>query len=79
MYYNTNNKAELHKRHPTPQFPGKVADWGQFKEDWESYRSLYQFGLNPEVMIDMLKLTLPAGMQETICLYRQQQPSITGA
>ena len=28
-------------------------------------------------MIDLFKLTLPAGMQETIRLYRQQQPGIT--
>ena len=28
-------------------------------------------------MIDLFKLTLPAGMQETIRLYQQQQPGIT--
>lgn len=76
-YYNTTTMAELRKRHPTPQFSGKVSDWGQFEEDWESYRSLYQIGLHPEVMIDLFKLTLPTGMQETIRLYRQQQPGIT--
>ena len=76
-YYNTTTMAELRKRHPTPQFSGKVSDWGQFEEDWESYRSLYQIRLHPEVMIDLFKLTLPTGMQETIRLYRQQQPGIT--
>ena len=54
-----------------------MADWGRFEEDWDSYRSLYQIGLHPEVMIDLFKLTLPVGMQETFRLYRQQQPGIT--
>ena len=76
-YYNTSTMAELRKKHPAPQFSGKVADWAKFEEDWESYAALYSIGLHPEVMIDLLKLCLPTGMQETIRLYRQQQPGIT--